>query len=842
MATRREFLGSIAMAAASSAVSRSQSSITSQVIPVECELKSSDGMHVVSRHKAVFNKPPHNIPFRYRVDAPLLGNGDMLAALAGAPECPQFWITTNDFWELKNETWIMGLAESVLTPSGNGQGGPRPVGRLILEVPAMTGADYHVEQDFATATTTATYQTHDAALELRSWVAATENLLVIELTAKGRALDANLVFCFPDELGLGVTDCAPLGGLDIHPLQEKGVEDQVLWATRTYEEGVDVPTKAALAAHFVEPASLSVQAIVGAPPFGGLLPVPERGPRLTIRLDAQKTQTLVVAIRSWFKHLSPLKAVQGRAKWMQAEDVRSVRELHEEWWCKYWNVSHVEIDDPVMEQRYYLSQYVMGSLSRDPDFPPNIFGFESWDRPMWCGDHKIDYNYELSFAAMYSSGRFEQADPYEAPLLVAMDNAREMARRLPIGRGGGIESVPSHGAEVRNGHRGVYFAIGLGPKGHLPENGSWGAKNQNAFAIMPISWRWNLTYDLEYARKVYPLVRDVVDFWEDDLVFRDGRYVMSGDCSAECGGTKVALRSENASNGLSFLLATIRLALRLSEALQIDCTRRNKWQDILDHLSPFPTRRATEIQLDGQSLADLFPKEARSEIEVFVEQDGSSIIGHQWITYPSGEIGLDSDPRILRIARDTAEAEIRRGKVVQDDPVFEGFPQNRNNPWRDFNLDCIFFPAVVRIGYDPEIIWQELHSAILEIGAANGFRSENPHGLEKANTAPNTINEMMLLSHENVLRFFRVWPRTSHPNARFSNLRAYGAFTVSAALVNGKVTEVQIRSEKGRKCKIENPWPGSRVIVFRDHERAEVVSGATFILKTKPGELIELKN
>jgi len=252
MATRREFLGSIAMAAASTAASRSQSSLASQVIPAECELHGSDGMRVVSMHKAVFSKPPHNIPFRYRVDAPLLGNGDMLAALAGAPECPQLWITTNDFWELKNETWIMGLAESVLTPSGNGQGGPRPVGRFILEVPAMIGAGYHVEQDFATATTTATYQAHDATLELRSWVAATENLLVVELTAKGRPLDANLVFHFPDELGLGVTECAPLGGLDIHPLQEKGIENQVLWATRTYEEGVDVPTKAALAAHFVE--------------------------------------------------------------------------------------------------------------------------------------------------------------------------------------------------------------------------------------------------------------------------------------------------------------------------------------------------------------------------------------------------------------------------------------------------------------------------------------------------------------------------------------------------------------------------------------------------------------
>lgn len=128
-------------------------------------------MAVVSKYKAVFSKAPMQIPYQYRVDAPLLGNGDMLAALAGAPEYPQFWLTLNDFWELKNETWLMGLAESVWAPSGNGQGGPRPVGRLVLQIPGLDGASYHVVQDLATAPTTALRQwrrrTGDAELDLR---------------------------------------------------------------------------------------------------------------------------------------------------------------------------------------------------------------------------------------------------------------------------------------------------------------------------------------------------------------------------------------------------------------------------------------------------------------------------------------------------------------------------------------------------------------------------------------------------------------------------------------------------------------------------------------------------
>ena len=831
MSTRREFIGSLAMAASTMGMGETRSQV--QIDSTGCNLPQGDAMTVVSKHKAVFTKPPVHIPYQFAVDAPLLGNGDMLAALAGAPEYPQFWLTLNDFWELKNETWLMGLEESVWTPSGNGQGGPRPVGRLVLQIPALAGASYHVEQDLATATTTARYEKSGASLLMRSWISATENLLVIELTAQGQPLDASVVFNFPDEPGAGVTEHAPLGGLDVEPLQEKGFGDGVLWATRTYKDGVDMPTRAAVAAHFVDPVGVSGQSIVGALPFGGHAEVEDRGPRLIARLEPGRTQTLTVAMRSWFKHLAPQMAAQSRARWVRSDDLPSLRELHEAWWRRFWNVSHVEVDDPVVEQRYYLSQYVMGSLSRDPDFPPNIFGFVSWDRPMWCGDHKIDYNYEMSFAAMYSSGRLDQFAPYEAPLLDAMLNAQEMARRLPIGRRGGVESVPSRDPDVKNGHRGVYFAIGLGPKGHLPENGSWGAKNQNAFAMIPIAWRWNLTHDMDYAEKVYPLVRGVADFWEDDLVFEGERYVMKGDCPAECGGSDSALNSKNATNGLGFVRATMRLVLGLSNALGVDCSRQEKWRHIIEHMSPFPTKTADQIKIGDKALADLFPAGNWTNKKVFVEREGGNELDILEFVYPAGELGLAGDPELLKIAQNTVEALIVAGPSEPN--------PNIRNPWRQFNWDCIFFPVSVRVGHDPEVIWSNLHSAIVEIGGANGFRAENPHGLEKVNTVPNTVNEMMLLSHENVLRLFRVWPRKSHPNARFQNLMGYGAFRVSAALVQGEVTDVQIVSEKGRDCTIENPWPGRKVTVFRDGRKAETVYGDTFALKTKAAELIELK-
>jgi hypothetical protein len=47
-------------------------------------------------------------------------------------------------------------------------------------------------------------------------------------------------------------------------------------------------------------------------------------------------------------------------------------------------------------------------------------------------------------------------------------------------------------------------------------------------------------------------------------------------------------------------------------------------------------------------------------------------------------------------------------------------------------------------------------------------------------------------------------------------LRARGAFLVSAKLKKGKVSEVQIVSEKGRPCTVQNPGPGKAAQLVRN--------------------------
>ena len=71
-------------------------------------------------------------------------------------------------------------------------------------------------------------------------------------------------------------------------------------------------------------------------------------------------------------------------------------------------------------------------------------------------------------------------------------------------------------------------------------------------------------------------------------------------------------------------------------------------------------------------------------------------------------------------------------------------------------------------------------------------------------------------------------------------MRARGAFLVSAKLKKGKVSEVQIVSEKGMPCTVVNPWPGKAVQLVRNGQTAETLTGDRMTFSTAVNETIEL--
>jgi alpha-L-fucosidase 2 len=489
-----------------------------------------------------------------------------------------------------------------------------------------------------------------------------------------------------------------------------------------------------------------------------------------------------------------LATAQSRAQEITIAEIERVGQAHREWWKEYWSQSFVEIGDPVLEKFYYASQYITASASRTGKVAPGLYGpWVTTDHPSWNGDYTLDYNHQTPYLGLYSSNHVATADPYDPPVLEFVNRGKTYARTM---------------LNVR----GVYYPGHIGPWGLEREfdyDPFMGMKSNAAFLAMPMLMRFYSTYDDSYAAKVYPFLREVGDFWEDYLVKSQGQYIISNDCADEVGPwnsrpdwTKCAA-SLNPMNELAFVRATFKGLIDMSHELGLDASRRPAWQEIIDHLSPYPT-------------GERHGKKVLVIAEAGDDGKSTSTIA-SWGTlaiWPGSQIGLGEDSKLLQLALDTV---IERG--YREHPLVP--------------------PAMARVGYDPVKLLAAMQKDCLANGYPNGYIFFPGGGVESASSIPATINEMMLQSFTGVLRLFPVWPKDR--GASFGNLRAYGAFLVSSTFRDGRVYALSLLSEKGRDCVLANPWPGQSVVLYRNGQKAETLNGDRIKFSTTRDESISIR-
>ena len=892
-----------------------------------------EAIRIVSKYKGVFTGPPRRIPTNKVVDAPLLGNGDIGVAIGGAGESQSFFIGKNDFWSRR--------ARRVIT-----------VGRVNVHIPGLAGASYACEQDLLNAEVRGSFAKGNLSIEMRSWTAATENLLVTELSCRGpgavpvvvnhsigpggpggggrirennnhinigreqhgggrwgfrglidevriydRALSNEEIkalselgdvstglvrhWKFDEGAGAIATDAAGKGAhgqvrnaawtkgrrggalrfdgkghvdcgklklssqvtiaawiyVDARPGEANYIVSKGEWSN-AYSLGLSAgKLRMAVGGSFVQtPGPLATKKwlhvagtydgsavrvfVDGAGPGGEQ--ARDRGSerevlwfiRAADRSDVEGRRTVAVATRllgteaevgeggirfelrpggrvhlvtavlSDLDDKDCLAAAKRRVSGIRSSDLKPLNDKHREWWQRFWSESFVEIGDPVLEKFYYGSHYVMASCSRKGKVPPGLFG--NWittDRPAWAGDFHLNYNHEAPWWGMYSSNHIAITEPYDTPILEFMPQAKENARR-------------------HLNCRGVYYPVGIGPWGIVSGSGAsfWGQKSNAAYAATNMLMRFYHTYDREYATRVYPYLVEVADFWEDYLKFEGGRYVIYNDAIHEgSGGGK----DFNAILSLGLVRMVFRGVIDMSTELARDAGRRKKWKHVLEHISKFP-------------LQERAGKTVFRYTERGTDWWRGNTLGIQHI-WPAGTIGLDSDPKLLSVSRDTITVLGR---------------------WRDNNGFPTFYTAAARVGYDPNVILDNLRGQCGRHGYPNLFVFFGGGGIECCCAVPSSINEMLLQSHEGVLRLFPVWPRDRA--ARFGRLRAVGAFLVSGELKDGVVRRVTITSEKGRDCTVQNPWPGRSVTLHRNDRKAETLEGARFSFETRVGERLAL--
>jgi hypothetical protein len=679
------------------------------------------------------------------------------------PEKQVYYIARNDFWRLK---------------SSYNESFPAVLGKLEIRIPEMKGASYRVEQNLYDAKTHSKFIKDGRRIDISNYLSASEDLMVLELTYTGKGeIRVSVDLALPGEGEF--VDNPPTDLIFPALTQEGEAGDGIYYITRSFEEDVDIPTKAACALTVLD--------------FDTNV----------FKLSGNKRTIIVLAFSSNFKSEDCLQSVVRKLQGLQKSDIQHIEENHKDWWREFWSQSYIDINDSLIEKQYYLSHYNLACFSRDRDFPPSIFGTcITMERPYWNGDYHLNYNHLAPYYGLFSSNHIEQAIPCNMPILAARQRGEYYSRKLcgieggillPVGIGPlGIETTRKNQIVIE--HRSHWIS-----EGSMEDEGLFfGQKSNSSYCIVNMANHFYTTYDEAYTKLYYPFVRGVATFWEHYLKFENGRYVIYNDAIHE--GT---IGTKNPILSLGLIPLVMRTAIDMSAELKVDPDRAEKWEHIIDHLSDYPYQ-----ERDGKKVFR-YSEKGTAWWE-------NNTLGIQHI-YPAGQIGPDSDPGLLQTARNTIH-------VMQR--------------WIDFNGSNSFFPAAVRVGYDADKILEQLHRYI-ENTYPNGFQLNNPHGIENLSTVPNTINEMLCMGHGNILRIFPVWPKNR--DARFFHLRKEGAFLVSSQLKDGEVKYVEIFSEKGKPCNLLNPWPDKKIRISRSEGTASSLEGKLLQIKTHAGENLLLK-
>src|SRR5690242_5919116 len=208
-----------------------------------------------SRYTNTWQASPQHIPNNVSIDAPLMGNGDLSMSLGFKDNTLRYYLAKNDFWRLVSKA--------------DGLSGPRVVGFLDIKITGFKESRFSAEQQLSNGLTTCDVYQSGQRLLVKSWVAATDNLIFWELSAKDKPVELSIELKAPEnkraQLKIGKTA-------------------DVYWLSRAFRDSVDIATEAVVA----------------------LKRVDAKGSLTNITLEPGKKLLIAIAMESNFKNASPL--------------------------------------------------------------------------------------------------------------------------------------------------------------------------------------------------------------------------------------------------------------------------------------------------------------------------------------------------------------------------------------------------------------------------------------------------------------------------------------------------------------------------------------------------------
>ena len=472
---------------------------------------------------------------------------------------------------------------------------------------------------------------------------------------------------------------------------------------------------------------------------------------------------------------------------------------HAEWWKKFWSQSNVSVPDESVQRHYDLVQYFYGAASRRGAPPMPLQGVWTADEgklPPWHGDYHHDLNTQLTYWAYLSAGHFDEGACFLDFMWNLLPKHRQFAKDFYGAPGAAVPGVMTLDGQPMGG---------WGQYSLSPVQGAWVAQ---AFHL-----HWRYTMDEGFLKeRAYPYCAEIAEcllsLMKPDA---QGKLKLPLSTSPEIHDNSLrAWLTPNTNYDLSLIRWLLGALIEMANAQQ-DSVAAAKWQEALGKLDTLA------VEGDDGALR-LSPDESLAE--------SHRHLSHLMSIHPLGLITIEGTDR---------DRKIIAASLKQFDQLGIGSWCGYSFSWRA----CM----AARAG-DSAAALENLKTFVDGYISRNGFHvnwdtrkkaSGRAFTLEGNFAAAQAVHEMLLQSWGGVIRVFPAVPE-KWADASFDNLRAEGAFIVSARREKNKAVSIRIVAEKGGALKLRNPFPGGEVLWSRPDVKK---NGADIECALQPGDVLE---
>lgn len=417
---------------------------------------------------------------------------------------------------------------------------------------------------------------------------------------------------------------------------------------------------------------------------------------------------------------------------------------HRKWWSDYYTKSFLSIPDAQLESFYWIQMYKMACATRADRVVMDNQGPWVQDSP-WPGIW-WNLNVQLAYSPVFAANHTE--------LFESVSNA------LTRYEANLINNVEP---EYRSDSAAFGTASDYELRSHVKVPGKDGAyllEIGNLTWMLHSCWQYyRMHMDRDYLKDtLFPLLRRSIAYALHFTFQEDGTWHLMPTTSPEYG-----VAGQDTNYELALLAWGLETLLFCNAELGLDAPEATHWQDVFDHLADYPSD-----EKQGYYIAKDVPYE-------FSHRHGS----HLMMAYPLHLVNCEQQGATEQIVKT-----IEQWQSLTEELAGFSFTQASS------------MYAAVGDGDNALRYLQGLWGGSLRYNTL--YREAGPV-IETPLSAARCIQDMLLQSWGGKIRLFPALPSLWQDIA-IRDMRAEGAFLISALRENGKTQFVRIRSLKGEAC------------------------------------------